>query len=327
MSTELTPERRAEVLAQLCDPFPANEVLWRSVRLTKDKVSGEMAAYAKKRTYRDRLNQLFGTSGWTATFSLQPVLHIPRTKGNQTISTGKLAMTCTLSIDGFGTHESTGEGWADDDNGLTIAESQSFLRACAYFGLGSYIEVVNSNKPWVKVNQYGVPLKTPELPSWALPAGVKALMRQPQAGTRQGPQPVPAQALPQTQRPNTQQTNVTPKPGTVGNKPSSDQTIDQQFLCIRKEVGETLFNSVVAHVTSYFDQGKYSGDKNAKALECFQRAQLHIQKLRDMSERIGETRFGVPLDEYTVPSLSAFTSIDQLMAVVRAAENIAVKAA
>jgi hypothetical protein len=323
MSTEVTPERRAEVLAQLCDPFPANEVLWRSVRLTKDKVSGEMAAYAKKRTYRDRLNQLFGTSGWTATFSLQPVLHIPRTKGNQTISSGKLAMTCTLSIDGFGTHESTGEAWADDDNGLTIAESQSFLRACAYFGLGSYIEVVNSNKPWVKVNQYGVPLKTPELPSWALPTAMRAQIRQPQAGTRQGPQPVPTQAS----QPNVQKAAGTPNPGTLGNKPKPDLTIDQQFLCIKKEVGETLFNSVVAHVATYFDLCKYSGDKNAKALECFHRAQLQIQKLSDISERIGEQRFGILLDEYTVPSLSAFSSIEQLLAVVKAAETIALKAA
>lgn len=323
MSTELTPERRAEVLAQLCDPFPAGEVLWRSVRLTKNKLSGEMAAYAKRRTYRDRLNQLFGTSGWTATFLLQPVLHIPRKKDNQTITTGKLAMTCTLTIDGFGTHESTGEAWADDENGLTIAESQSFLRACAYFGLGAYIEVVNNNKPWVKVNPYGVPLKTPELPSWALPAAMSAQNRQPQAGTRQGPQPVPAQAS----QPNVPKAAVTPQTSTVGNKPKSDQTIDQQFLCIKKEVGETLFNNVVEHVTSYFAQNKYTGDKNARALECFQRIQLHIQALRDISERIGETRFGLLLDEYTVSSLSSFISIDQLMAMVRAAENIAGKAA
>ena len=68
------------------------------------------------------------------------------------ITTGKILVTSTITIEGFGTRSSTGEGWADDENGTTRAQAQAFRRACAEFGLGRYLRELEGWSCKVPVN-------------------------------------------------------------------------------------------------------------------------------------------------------------------------------
>lgn len=332
MSPELTPERRASLLVRLCDPFPPNDVLWRVINTSKDKARGEVAAYVKKRVYHDRLNSLFTTSGWSSTFVSNITSNLTRSKNNQLISTGKVMLVCTVSIDGFGMHSSTGEGWLDDENAMTSAESQSFKRACAQFGLGRYIELLNNDKPWVDLDQRKQPRTRPQLPGWALPRALQPRERpQPTIAATQGTQLKTGSATatqPAAQklaaRPVAAQTTST-KPTLVepGTGQRTETELNKQFRLLKEEVGESLFNDVVEHVKVSFEEGKYHGDRNTKTLECFKRTQVLIQRLRELSEHVGESCFGRILDEYSVSALNSFTSIDQLVTVVGAIEKIA----
>jgi hypothetical protein len=71
------------------------------------------------------------------------------------ITTGKILVTSTITIEGFGTRSSTGEGWADDENGTTRAQAQAFRRACAEFGLGRYLRELEGWSCKVPVNAKG----------------------------------------------------------------------------------------------------------------------------------------------------------------------------
>ena len=106
-----------------------------------------------------RLDTLFGPGGWTQSFSMTTVSNIQRSKkvnkAYAMITTGKILVTSTITIEGFGTRSSTGEGWADDENGTTRAQAQAFRRACAEFGLGRYLRELEGWSCKVPVNAKG----------------------------------------------------------------------------------------------------------------------------------------------------------------------------
>jgi len=52
--------------------------------------------------------------GWTRTYETVTMNNITRTKRNAEIVTGKILVTCKVTIDGLGTHSGTSEEWADD---------------------------------------------------------------------------------------------------------------------------------------------------------------------------------------------------------------------
>src|SRR5580700_5837640 len=93
--------------------------------------------------------------------------NITRVKKGESIVSGKVLVTCTVTILGIGSHSGTGEEWADDDNGMTSADAQAFKRACSCFGLGRYF--YDFNAFWVDLDQNRQPLRTPALFAWALP--------------------------------------------------------------------------------------------------------------------------------------------------------------
>jgi len=103
-----------------------------------------------------RLDSLFGPGGWTQSFSMTTVSNIQRqkkvNKSYVMITTGKIVVTSTIAIEGFGTRSSTGEGWADVENGTTRAQAQAFRRACAEFGLGRYLRELEGWNCKVPVN-------------------------------------------------------------------------------------------------------------------------------------------------------------------------------
>ena len=163
MSSENTPTHKRttdEIKTLLELPFRAAEITWR-VLGDGEKTEGEarIIPYAYRAAYMRRLDILFGPGGWTQSFSMTTVSNIQRSKkvnkAYAMITTGKILVTSTITIEGFGTRSSTGEGWADDENGTTRAQAQAFRRACAEFGLGRYLRELEGWNCKVPVNAKG----------------------------------------------------------------------------------------------------------------------------------------------------------------------------
>jgi hypothetical protein len=298
MASESTSQKAARLIERLREPFSPDEIFWRIVETVQDGQgfgSGLVHAYAKKRSYYDRLTKLFTTSGWSSVYSPN-IIPIQRIKGNQVISSGKVYVTCVLTIDGLGAHTSLGESWADDENAIAAAEVQAFKRACVQFGLGRYLDMLNADPVWVALDHRKQPVVRPSLPDWALPKSMR--------GKAAKPTVVPTQQKPEKSEPH-------------------EATVEEQLASLKLELGESLFNSVRDHVSDYIAQRKYNSDRESKTLECCKRAQEVIQELRVTSELVGESRFGTILDDYDVPALNAFASLDQLVRVVHVFDTIA----
>ena len=341
MESQLSPQQRETLIAQLKEPFHPREVHWRVLRKQKNNDKrGEVVAYVKSSAYRERLTSLFTISGWTSHCEILMTGDISRQKGNVNLTTGKVMVACTVTIHGFGTHSSTGEAWADDENGLTTAEAQAFKRTCAIFGLGDYISKLE--KPWVDLDQYGNIVDkngkkfSPPLPNWALPA--KYLeecgpqMSQQEARQQQGEQrgqqaPATAQqgqakpataATPASTQPSTQ-TKANPAPATQ--QSHTKEELERLFGSAKSQVGSALFGSIITMVREGFEQGKYSGDKNTVALEFMNRAAHTIQKIREMAAEVGESVFVSNMDALKIPSLTEMHTIADLSGLQLAMEQ------
>ena len=166
-----------KVLAELEVPFPPDQVRWRVMNTSNDKKRGQIVPYADPRAYTDRLNALFSPQGWTRTYHVETMNNITRVNKGEAIITGKVLVTCTVTITGLGSHSGTGEEWADDPNGMTAADAQAFKRACAVFGLGRYF--YDFIAPWVDLDQNRQPRKSPPLSVWAIPENWRKGMRPP----------------------------------------------------------------------------------------------------------------------------------------------------
>src|SRR5512146_391808 len=166
-----------KLLAELEVPFPPDQVQWRVMNTSSDKKRGQIVPYADPRAYTDRLNALVSPLGWTRTYRVETMNNITRVNKGETIVTGKVLVTCIVTIAGLGSHSGTGEEWADDPNGMTAADAQAFKRACAVFGLGRYF--YDFVPPWVDLDQYRQPVKTPALPGWATPENWRKGVRPP----------------------------------------------------------------------------------------------------------------------------------------------------
>jgi hypothetical protein len=90
------------LFTQLAEPFDPNEIKWRVTHTTRDGSRGAVVAYADPRAYTDRLNQLFTPTGWTRTYEVSTISAVTRMKKDKLIQTGKVLVTCTLTITGLG---------------------------------------------------------------------------------------------------------------------------------------------------------------------------------------------------------------------------------
>jgi len=171
------PERLdvKKLVEELEVPFPSDQVRWRVTNTTNDKKRGQIMPYADPRAYTDRLNALFSPQGWTRDYKIETMNNIARVKKGETIVSGKVLVTCTVTIIGLWSHSGTGEDWADDDNGMTSADAQAFKRACSCFGLGRYF--YDFPVFWVDLDQNRQPARTPVLSGWALPENWRKGMR------------------------------------------------------------------------------------------------------------------------------------------------------
>jgi hypothetical protein len=163
-----TDEQVRQFVIALEDPFDQFEIKWRVTNTTSDRRRGQLVAYADPRAYTDRLNALFTVRGWTREYTVQVIQNFERKErenGGGIIS-GKIVVTCRLTIHGMGSHSGLGEQWADNENAGTSAEAQTFKRACSCFGLGRYLYDLGGN--WVDLDERKQPLSKPRLPDWAL---------------------------------------------------------------------------------------------------------------------------------------------------------------
>jgi len=159
----------AEALARLEQPFASKDVKWLVAATSKDGRKGRVTPYADPRAYTDRLNLVFTASGWTREYTVQTLAPITRLKNDKPIQSGKVLVTCVVSIPSVGAHSGCGEQWAEDPNALTSAEAQAFKRACSNFGFGRYL--YRFGEMWVDIDEFKRPREFPALSSWALPQG------------------------------------------------------------------------------------------------------------------------------------------------------------
>ncbi len=162
-------EQVRQFVIALEEPFDPREIKWRVTNTTADRRRGQVIAYADPRAYTDRLNTVFTVRGWTREYTVQVIQNFERKeRGNSDgIISGKIVVTCKLTINGLGSHAGLGEEWADNENAGTSAEAQAFKRACSCFGLGRYLYDLGGN--WVDLDERKQPLSKPRLPDWALP--------------------------------------------------------------------------------------------------------------------------------------------------------------
>src|SRR5579859_4847214 len=100
----------AEALLRLEEPFASKDVKWVVAATSRDGRKGRVTPYADPRAYTDRLNEIFTASGWTRNYDIHTVSPVTRIKKDKPIQTGKVLVTCVVSIPGVGTHSGSGEG-------------------------------------------------------------------------------------------------------------------------------------------------------------------------------------------------------------------------
>ena len=282
---ENAQETAAKALARLEEPFASKDVKWLVAATSRDGKKGRVTPYADPRAYTDRLNEVFTPSGWTRVYRVHTLSPITRMRKDNPIQTGKVLVTCMVTIASVGKHSGSGEAWADDENAMTSAEAQAFKRACSCFGLGRYF--YNFDEMWVELNEYRQPKQVPQLPAWALPADERKSADQPGKATR----PTRGQA-------------TMPK-GPI------DASMTDKITGFRRELGGALFEDVlflVAGVRSPRDIPNQQ--KQQIVLSSIEKCQQGMQRIREIASEIPETAFYAILDELEIESLDRIPTFE-----------------
>jgi len=265
----------AEALLRLEVPFASKDVKWLVAVTSKDGRKGRVTPYADPRAYTDRLNEVFTASGWTRQYNVHTVSPVTRTKRDRAIQTGKVLVTCVVSIPGIGTHSGSGEEWADDENAMTSAEAQAFKRACSCFGLGRYF--YNFGEMWVDLNEYRQPKRLPSLPTWALPANER--------GARS------ASASPENAKISSQ-------------KGPLDASITERIENGRRELGMTLYSSILGATAKVRSARDIPNQKlQLEVLKWMESGVRGMAQIRQIASEIPDDLFFKILDRNNVESL------------------------
>ena len=275
----------------LTEPFDLSEIKWRVTHTSKDGSRGAVIAFADPRAYTDRLNQLFTPTGWTRTYEVSHASSLTRTKKDKLIQTGKVLVTCTLTITGLGCHSGCGEEWADEENALTAAEAQAFKRAASCYGLGRYL--YDLSETWVPLDERRQPLEYPRLPDWALPKTVAD-------GDR----------------------GASTKRGSIPHGPI-DQRVTTKIEGFRGSIGNQIFGEILWRVAR---TQKANAIPNAQlqssVVEAMERASRGVRKARSISESISDTVVVSVLDRLGIASMDAIPSLAILKELVRELERL-----
>jgi hypothetical protein len=300
MATEQTktPEELEALFTQLAEPFDPAEIKWRVTHTTRDGSRGAVIAYADPRAYTDRLNQLFTPSGWTRIYEVSTVSAVTRMKKDKLIQTGKVLVTCTLTITGLGCHTGSGEEWADEENAMTAAEAQAFKRAATCYGLGRYL--YNFAEMWVPLNEHRQLREFPTLPQWALPKAGAAGKCHPASG---------------------------PRPATIQRGPI-DQKTTVRIEGFRRILGEPIYGEVlwrIAHARRANDIP--NAQLQADVAEAMERASRGIHKASALAEQIGDSGFVSILDRLRIKSMTTIPRLETLKTLVAELEREAARVA
>ena len=297
MATEAgTPNTELNALfAQLTEPFDPSEIKWRVTHTTRDGSRGAVIAFADPRAYSDRLNQVFTPSGWTRTYEVNTVSSVTRIKKDKLIQTGKVLVTCTVTIAGLGTHADSGEEWADEENAMTSAQAQAFKRACICFGLGRYL--YNFAEMWVPLNQYRQPINLPPMPQWALP----------KSGARDG--------------------KSSTRPPAVQRGPV-DQKTTAKIEGFRRILGDPIYGEILWRVSRARRANAIpNAQLQSDVSDAMERAARGIRKAHYLSEEIGDTHFVAVLDQLEIRSMTTIRNLETLKRLVAALEEFAARTA
>jgi hypothetical protein len=318
-------------------PFPAGQVRWRVTNTTNDKKRGQIVPYADPRAYTDRLNALFSPQGWTREYKIETMNNITRLKKGESIVSGKVLVTCTVTIIGLWSHSGTGEEWADDDNGMTSADAQAFKRACSCFGLGRYF--YDFPAIWVDLDQNRQPVRAPMLSAWALPDNWRKGMRPPgkhgngnASNGSQGTGPNGAS------NGNNGQAPARPTSPTNGNSNGQSQTekangssaaaqaddLDERILCMEKAVGTTFYRSVLREY-GRVNQPKLIRDVTIKrkVLQMLESVARGINRLEAVTKRLDPETVEALLAKLQAPPLGEISDLKTLQHIVFGLEELA----
>jgi hypothetical protein len=215
-------------------------------------------------------------------------------KKDKLIQTGKVLVTCTLTITGLGCHAGSGEDWADESNAMTTAEAQAFKRAASCYGLGRYL--YNLAEMWVPLNEHRQPFEFPSLPQWALPKTGAPVKSHPASG---------------------------PHPATVQRGPI-DQRITGKIEGFRRILGDPIYGEILWRVAR---TQKANAIPNAQlqtsVAEAMERASRGIRKAHSLAESIGDTQFVSVLDRLHIGSMTTIQNLDALKHLVSELEGLA----
>lgn len=288
------PIAPAALFAQLADPFHASEIKWRVTHTTQDGSRGAVIAFADPRAYTDRLNQIFTPTGWTRSYTVATVAAVSRFKRDKIIATGKVLVTCTLTIHGLGAHTGGGEEWADEENAMTSAEAQAFKRACTCFELGRYL--YNFAEMWVPLNDRRQPLDFPTLPKWALPKL--------HSKDRQDHSLIGAQ------------TGATQR-GPV------DQNATAKIEGFRRLLGDRIHGEILWRVarTERADQIP-NAQVQMSVMDTMERATRGVYRANVLAETVGDSAFISVLDSLQIGSMTTIASLETLKRLVLKLERL-----
>lgn len=288
----------ADALVRLEEPFASKDVRWLVAATSRDGRKGRVTPYADPRAYTDRLNQIFTASGWTREYAVHTVSPITRMKKDKPIQTGKVLVTCIVSISGVGTHSGSGEEWADDENAMTSAEAQAFKRACSCFGLGRYF--YNFAEMWVDIDEYKHPREMPALPSWALP---ECERRAPvQNGT--------------AQKENRSRTIAVQK-GPL------DASITGKIEACRRDLGQMLYSNILGSVARVRSARDIPNQQiQQEVLKWMESGVRGVALVRRVAVQIPETEFYGVLDSLGVRRLDEVPTFGILTKLVKAMKEV-----
>jgi hypothetical protein len=331
-----------KVLAELDVPFPPDQVRWRVMNTSNDKKRGQIVPYADPRAYTDRLNALFSPHGWTRDYQVETMNNITRVSKGEAIITGKVLVTCTVTITGLGSHSGTGEEWADDPNGMTAADAQAFKRACAVFGLGRYF--YDFVAPWVDLDQNRQPRRTPPLPAWAIPENWRKGMRPPARngkssgsnnfganGANGTEHAAVSQRDPSNARDRRANRSSIPAPNnghasavTNGANGVAGNELDTRILQLEAAVGAVLYRNILR------EHGRVNQPKlirevamKQKVLRVLESAARGLGRLAAVTQRLDSTTVGALLAKLQAPPLDQIADMKTLEHVVLGLEELA----
>jgi len=318
----------AKLLVELEIPFPPDQVRWRVTNTSNDKKRGQIVPYADPRAYTDRLNALFTPQGWTREYRVETMGNITRMKKGESIVSGKVLVTCTVTVLGVGSHSGTGEEWADDENCMTSADAQAFKRACSCLGLGRYF--YDFPAIWIDLDENRQPARAPALSAWALPENWRKGMR---PSARNGNGSAAASSNRSDGRSQSNRSN-SPKASGNGHSPAgntngsaskaSDDDLDARILCMEKRVGTALYRNILRQY-GRVNQPRLIRDAavKRKVLQILESAARGFDRLDDVTKRLDASTLGSLLAKLQAPPLAEIADLNTLQHVVLGLEELA----